>query len=64
MSRSQGRSLRIYKTEIKELSADDGPRAVVRSTVDDTRTELTDAVAEVRAAPRPTPAGRNRPDAA
>jgi sec-independent protein translocase protein TatA len=40
MSRSLGRSLRIFKTEIKGMVADDEVRNALRDTVADTRTEL------------------------
>jgi sec-independent protein translocase protein TatA len=51
MSRSLGRSLRIFKTEVQGLTADNELRTAVRDAVVDARTEFADAAAAVR---RPT----------
>jgi sec-independent protein translocase protein TatA len=46
MSRSLGRSLRIFRTEMKGFAADG---QAVRATVEDTKRELGDTVAATRA---------------
>ena len=48
MSRSLGRSLRIFKAEISELGTDGDIRSAVRSTVLDAREEVTAAADAIR----------------
>ena len=48
MSRSLGRSLRIFKAEISELGTDGDIRSTVRSTVLDAREEVTAAADAIR----------------
>ena len=54
VARSVGRSLRIFKTELSGLAADNEARTAISSTVDDARAAASDAVTAVRPAPTHT----------